>query len=83
YDIEHEINKALDKMVYLKSGGYIVIEHTEAMITIDINTGGFIGTKNLEETILKTNLEATKEIARQLRLRHGGGRSIIDLIDIM
>ncbi|MDE5010973.1 ribonuclease E/G, partial [Francisella tularensis] len=67
YDIENEINKALDKMEYLKSGGYLVIEQTEAMITIEINTGGFIGTRNLEETIVKTNLEATKEIARQFR----------------
>ena len=83
YDIENEINKALDKTVYLKSGGYLVIEQTEAMITIDINTGGFIGTKNLEETIFKTNLEATKEIARQLRLRNLGGIIIIDFIDMM
>lgn len=83
YDIDVEINKALDKTVYLKSGGYLVIEQTEAMITIDINTGGFIGTKNLEETIFKTNLEATKEIARQLRLRNLGGIIIIDFIDMM
>ncbi|MBK2026657.1 Rne/Rng family ribonuclease, partial [Allofrancisella guangzhouensis] len=83
FDIDTEINKALEKTVYLKSGGYLVIEQTEAMITIDINTGGFIGSKNLEETIFKTNLEATKEIARQLRLRNLGGIIIIDFIDMM
>ncbi|AXA34667.1 Rne/Rng family ribonuclease [Francisella adeliensis] len=83
YDIEKEINKALEKNVYLKSGGYLIIEQTEAMITIDINTGGFTGTKNLEETIFKTNLEATKEIAKQLRLRNLGGIIIIDFIDMM
>ncbi|KEI35174.1 Rne/Rng family ribonuclease [Allofrancisella frigidaquae] len=83
YDIDAEINKALEKTVYLRSGGYLVIEQTEAMITIDINTGGFIGSKNLEETIFKTNLEATKEIARHLRLRNLGGIIIIDFIDMM
>ncbi|QIV96789.1 RNAse G [Allofrancisella inopinata] len=83
FDIDSEINKALEKTVYLRSGGYLVIEQTEAMITIDINTGGFIGSKNLEETIFKTNLEATKEIARQLRLRNLGGIIIIDFIDMM
>ena len=67
----------------LRSGGYLIIEQTEAMITIDINTGGFTGTKNLEETIFKTNLEATKEIAKQLRLRNLGGIIIIDFIDMM
>ncbi|API87719.1 Rne/Rng family ribonuclease [Francisella uliginis] len=83
FDIENEINKALNKKVYLKSGGYLIIEQTEAMITIDVNTGGFIGTKNLEETIFKTNLEATKELARQLRLRNLGGIIIVDFIDMM
>lgn len=83
FGIESEIKKALNKNVYLKSGGYLVIEQTEAMITIDINTGGFIGSKNLEETIFKTNLESTKEIARQLRLRNLGGIIIIDFIDMM
>ncbi len=83
FDIDNEINKALEKNVYLKSGGYLIIEQTEAMITIDINTGGFTGTKNLEETIFKTNLEATKEIAKQLRLRNLGGIIIIDFIDMM
>lgn len=82
YDIDKEIEKALEKNVYLKSGGYLIIEQTEAMITIDINTGAFIGSKNLEETIFKTNLEATKEIARQLRLRNLGGIIIIDFIDM-
>lgn len=83
HDIETEINKALEKNVKLKSGGYLVVEQTEAMVTIDINTGGFIGTKNLEETIFKTNLEATKEIARQLRLRNLGGIIIVDFIDML
>ena len=83
FDIDNEINKALEKNVYLKSGGYLIIEQTEAMITIDINTGSFTGTKNLEETIFKTNLEATKEIAKHLRLRNLGGIIIIDFIDMM
>ena len=83
FNINKEINKALEKNVYLKSGGYLIIEQTEAMITIDINTGGFTGTKNLEETIFKTNLEATKEIAKHLRLRNLGGIIIIDFIDMM
>ena len=83
FGIDKEIDKALEKNVYLKSGGYLVIEQTEAMITIDINTGGYTGSKNLEETIFKTNLEATKEIARQLRLRNLGGIIIIDFIDMM
>ncbi len=83
FSIDKEIDKALEKNVYLKSGGYLIIEQTEAMITIDINTGAFTGSKNLEETIFKTNLEATKEIARQLRLRNLGGIIIIDFIDMM
>ncbi|MBW1645503.1 MAG: Rne/Rng family ribonuclease [Deltaproteobacteria bacterium] len=82
YDIEMEVNKALDKMVWLKSGGSIVIESTEALTAIDVNTARFVGKRNLEDTILKTNLEAAKEIAFQLRLRNIGGIIIIDFIDM-
>ncbi|MCB1755711.1 MAG: ribonuclease G [Gammaproteobacteria bacterium] len=82
YGVEDEIQKALDKKVQLKSGGYLVIDQTEAMTTIDVNTGGFVGHRNLEETIFKTNLEAAQAIARQLRLRNLGGIIIIDFIDM-
>jgi len=82
YDIEIEVNKALERKVWLKSGGYIVVESTEALTAIDVNTGRFVGKKNLEDTILKTNLEAAKEIAFQLRLRNIGGIIIIDFIDM-
>jgi len=82
YGIEDEIAKALDRRVQLKSGGTIVIEQTEAMTTIDVNTGAFLGSRNLEETIYKTNLEAATAIARQLRLRNLGGIIIIDFIDM-
>lgn len=82
YGVEDEISRALEKKVPLKSGGYLVIEQTEAMTTIDINTGAFVGKRNLEETIFKTNLEATATIARQLRLRNLGGIIIIDFIDM-
>ncbi|MBF0219084.1 MAG: Rne/Rng family ribonuclease, partial [Gammaproteobacteria bacterium] len=82
YAIEEEIQKALKRKVVLKSGGYLIIDQTEAMTTIDVNTGGFVGHRNLEETIFKTNLEATQAIARQLRLRNLGGIIIIDLIDM-
>lgn len=82
YGIEIEISRALEKRVWLKSGGYIVIEMTEALTAIDVNTGSFVGKRNLEETILKTNLEAAKEIAYQLRLRNIGGIIIIDFIDM-
>ncbi len=68
--------------MWLKSGGYIVIEHTEALVAIDVNTGRYVGKHNLEETILKTNLEALKEIAYQIRLRDLGGIIIIDFIDM-
>lgn len=83
YSVEDEINKALDRKVYLKSGGHLVFDQTEAMTTIDVNTGGFIGKHNLEETILKTNLEAASAIARQLRLRNLGGIIILDFIDMV
>lgn len=82
YSIEDEIQQALEKRVNLKSGGYLIIDQTEAMTTIDVNTGGFVGHKNLEETIFRTNLEATQAIARQLRLRNLGGIIILDLIDM-
>ncbi|WP_392552326.1 ribonuclease G [Orbus wheelerorum] len=82
YDIENEIQRALDRKVKLKSGGYLIIDQTEAMTTIDINTGAFVGHRNLEETIFNTNIEATIAIARQLRLRNLGGIVIIDFIDM-
>lgn len=82
HNIEEEIQRALEKRVALKSGGYIVIDQTEAMTTIDVNTGAFVGHKTLEETIFKTNLEAAASIARQLRLRNLGGIIIIDFIDM-
>jgi ribonuclease G len=82
YGIEMEISRALEKKIWLKSGGYIVIELTEALTAIDVNTGSYVGTRNLEETILKTNLEAVKEIAYQLRLRNLGGLIVIDFIDM-
>ncbi|MCZ6559538.1 MAG: ribonuclease G [Gammaproteobacteria bacterium] len=82
YGIEDEIHRALGRTVPLKSGGYLVIDQTEAMTTIDINTGGYVGHRNLEETIFRTNLEATVAIARQLRLRNLGGIIILDFIDM-
>jgi ribonuclease G len=82
YNLESEISRALKKKVWLKSGGYIVIEHTEALVAIDVNTGRYVGRQNLEETILKTNLEAVKEVAYQIRLRDIGGLIIIDFIDM-
>jgi len=82
YNIEDEIQKALERKVSLKSGGYLIIDQTEAMTTIDVNTGGFVGHRNLEETIFKTNLESAQAIVRQLRLRNLGGIIIIDFIDM-
>ncbi|MGX9419426.1 ribonuclease G [Vibrio sp. RC27] len=82
HDIENEIQRCLERKVELKSGGYIIIDQTEAMTTIDINTGAFVGRRNLEETIFNTNIEATQAIARQLRLRNLGGIIIIDFIDM-
>lgn len=82
YGIEDEIRKALERKVTLKSGGHLVIDQTEAMTTVDVNTGAFVGHRNLEDTILKTNLEAAQAIARQLRLRNLGGIIIIDFIDM-
>ena len=82
YNVEDEIHKALDRRVNLKSGGHLVFDQTESMTTVDVNTGGYVGGRNLEETIFKTNLEATHVIARQLRLRNLGGIIIIDFIDM-
>ncbi|MEE1675413.1 ribonuclease G [Agarivorans aestuarii] len=82
FDVENEIQRALKRRVDLKSGGYLIIDQTEAMTTIDINTGAFVGHRNLEETIFNTNIEATQSIARQLRLRNLGGIVIIDFIDM-
>lgn len=82
YGIEDEIKNALNPKVPLKSGGYLILEQTEAMTTIDVNTGGFVGVRNLDETVFKTNLEAAQTIARQLRLRNLGGIIVIDFIDM-
>ncbi len=82
YNIEPQIAKALDRRVYLKSGGHIVIDHTEALTAIDVNTGRFVGKRDQEETMLQTNLEAAKVVVEQLRLRNIGGLIIIDFIDM-
>jgi ribonuclease G len=82
YSIEDEIQRSLNRKVPLKSGGYLIIDQTEAMTTIDVNTGAFVGHRNQEETIYKTNLEAAQTLARQLRLRNLGGIIIIDFIDM-
>lgn len=82
YDIDIEISRSMDRKIWLKSGGYIVVDEAEALVVIDVNTGRFVGKKDLEDTILKTNLEAVKEIAHQLRIRNCGGIIIIDFIDM-
>lgn len=82
YEIDSKLNKALSKKVWLKCGGYLIIEKTEALTVIDVNTGKFVGVNNLEETVLRTNLESAKEIAKQLRQRDIGGIIIIDFIDM-
>jgi ribonuclease G len=82
YNVEPEIEKALSRRVELKSGGYLILDQTEAMTTIDVNTGGYVGSRNFDDTIFKTNLEAAQTIARQLRLRNLGGIIIIDFIDM-
>jgi ribonuclease G len=82
FNISSELSRALERKVWLKSGGYIVIDQAEALVAIDVNTGRFVGKKNLEDTILKTNLEAVQEIAYQLRLRNCGGIIVLDLIDM-
>jgi ribonuclease G len=80
--VEEEIEKSLARRVNLKSGGYLIIDQTEALTTIDVNTGGFVGIRSFDDTIFKTNLEAAQAIARQLRLRNLGGIIIIDFIDM-
>ena len=82
FGIEQEIEKALKSKVWLKSGGYIVINQTEALVAIDVNTGKYVGRKNLEETVFRTNMEAIKEIVRQIRLRDLGGIIVLDFIDM-
>jgi Rne/Rng family ribonuclease len=83
YEITNQVRRALEKKVWLSSGGYLIIEKTEAMWVIDVNTGKFVGDSNLEETVLKNNLEAAEEIARQLRLRDMGGIIVIDFVDML
>lgn len=82
YNVEEDIQKALQHELVLKSGGYLMIDQTEAMTTIDVNTGSYVGGRTLEDTVFKTNMEATLVIARQLRLRNLGGIIIIDFIDM-
>ena len=83
FSVDDEISRALGRRVDLKSGGYLMIDQTEALTTIDVNTGGFVGARNFDETIFKTNLEAAGAIARQLRLRNLGGIVIADFIDMV
>ena len=83
YEITNQVRRALEKKVWLASGGYLIIEKTEAMWIIDVNTGKFVGDSNLEETVLRNNLEAAEEIARQLRLRDMGGIIVIDFVDML
>ncbi len=82
YGIDEEIARALGRRVDLKSGGYLIVDQTEALTTVDVNTGGFVGARNFDDTIFKTNLEAAQAIARQLRLRNLGGIIIVDFIDM-
>jgi ribonuclease G len=82
YSVDEEIAKALGRRVDLKSGGYLIIDQTEALTTVDVNTGAYVGARNFEDTIFKTNLEAAQAIARQLRLRNLGGIIIADFIDM-
>jgi len=82
HGVEEEIQKALSRRVELKSGGYLIFDQTEALTTIDVNTGGFVGVRNFDDTVFKTNLEAAHAIARQLRLRNLGGIIIVDFIDM-
>ena len=83
YSIDDEVAKALGRRVDLKSGGYLIVDQTEALTTVDVNTGGYVGARNFDDTIFKTNLEATQAIARQLRLRNLGGIIIVDFIDMV
>jgi ribonuclease E len=83
FHVAEQIHKALERKVWLASGGYLIIDRTEAMTVIDVNTGKAVGKSNLEETVVGTNLEAAREIARQLRLRDIGGIIVIDFIDML
>ncbi len=83
YGIDEEIAKALGRRVELKSGGYLIVDQTEALTTVDVNTGGYVGARNFDDTIFKTNLEAAQAMARQLRLRNLGGIIIVDFIDMV
>ena len=83
YHVVEQVHKALERKVWLPSGGYIIIDRTEAMTVIDVNTGKHVGKTNLEETVVKTNLEAAQEVARQLRLRDIGGMIVVDFIDML
>lgn len=83
FNIDEEIVRALSRRVDLKSGGYLVIDQTEALTTVDVNTGGFVGARNFDDTVFRTNLEAAQAIARQLRLRNLGGIVIVDFIDMV
>ncbi|MFH1222809.1 MAG: Rne/Rng family ribonuclease [Pseudomonadota bacterium] len=82
YGVDRELARAMEKRIWLKSGGYIIVDYAEAAVVIDVNTGKYVGSKNLEETVLNTNIEAAKEIAYQLRLQNLGGIIIIDFIDM-
>jgi len=82
HDIEREVDRSLERKVWLKSGGYLIFDQSEALTSVDVNTGRFVGRRNLEETIARTNLEAVKEVAHQLRLRNIGGIIVIDFIDM-
>jgi ribonuclease G len=82
FSIDDEVAKALGRRVDLKSGGYLIIDQTEALTTVDVNTGGYVGARNFDDTIFRTNLEASQAIARQLRLRNLGGIIIVDFIDM-
>ena len=82
FRVTEQITKSLDRRVWLKSGGHIVIDRTEAMTVVDVNTGKFVGKSNLEETVFQTNKEAAAEVARQLRVRDIGGIIVIDFIDM-
>ncbi len=83
FNIDEDIGRALGRRVELKSGGYLIIDQTEALTTVDVNTGGFVGARNFDDTVFKTNLEASQGIARQLRLRNLGGIVIVDFIDMI
>jgi ribonuclease G len=82
FNVDEEISRALGRRVDMKSGGYLIIDQTEALTTVDVNTGGFVGARNFDDTVFKTNLEAAQIIARQLRLRNLGGIIIVDFIDM-